>query len=43
MTREGVLRSHRKGREERADEVYYGILRQEWEKRSEASDDWGQV
>ena len=31
MTREGVLRSHRKGRGERVDEVYYGILRKEWE------------
>lgn len=31
MTREGVLRSHRKGRGERVDEVYYGILREEWE------------
>lgn len=32
MTREGVLRSHRKGRGERIDEVYYGLLRQEWER-----------
>ena len=32
MTREGVLRSHRKGREGRVDEVYYGLLRQEWER-----------
>ncbi len=31
MTREGVLRSHRKERGERTDEVYYGILREEWE------------
>ena len=31
MAREGVLRSHRKGREERVDEVYYGLLREEWE------------
>ena len=31
MTREGVLRSHRKVREERTDEVDYGILREEWE------------
>lgn len=31
MTREGVLRSHRKGREARVDEVYYGLLREEWE------------
>ena len=35
MTREGVLRSHRKVREERIDEVYYGVLREEWEKRRE--------
>ena len=33
MIREGVLRSHRKGRGERVDEVYYGILREEWEDR----------
>ena len=32
MTREGVLRSHSKGRGERVDEVYYGLLREEWEK-----------
>jgi ribosomal-protein-alanine N-acetyltransferase len=31
MTREGVLRSHSKGRGERIDEVYYGLLREEWE------------
>ena len=31
MTREGVLRSHRRVKEERRDEVYYGILRHEWE------------
>ncbi len=31
MVREGVLRSHRKGQEERVDEVYYGLLREEWE------------
>ena len=31
MIREGVLRSHRKGRGGRADEVYYGLLREEWE------------
>lgn len=36
MTREGVLRSHRKGRGERIDEVHYGLLRQEWEQRAEA-------
>jgi ribosomal-protein-alanine N-acetyltransferase len=33
MTREGVLRSHRKVRGERVDEVYYGILREEWEEQ----------
>ena len=33
MKREGVLRSHTKVPEERTDEVYYGILRQEWERR----------
>ena len=33
MTREGVLRSHRRERGERVDEVYYGILRNEWEER----------
>ena len=32
MTREGVLRSHRTVREDRIDEVYYGLLREEWEK-----------
>ena len=30
MTREGVLRSHIKARDGRADDVYYGILREEW-------------
>ena len=34
MTREGVFRSHKRGRGERIDEVYYGILREEWDKRS---------
>ena len=29
MTREGVLRSHSKGRGERIDEVYSGLLREE--------------
>ena len=33
MTREGVLRSHRRGRGERIDSVLYGILREEWEER----------
>ena len=32
MTREGVLRSNGKLREEHVDEVYYGILRDEWER-----------
>ena len=32
MTREGVLRSHGKGRDGRVDEFHYGILREEWEK-----------
>ena len=34
MTHEGILRSHRKGMDERIDEVYYGILREEWEEHS---------
>ena len=33
MTREGMLRSHRRFRDERVDDVYYGLLREEWEKR----------
>ncbi len=33
MTREGVLRSHVKGRDERIDDVYCGLLREEWEER----------
>ena len=32
MTREGRLRSHRKLRNERVDDVYYGLLREEWER-----------
>jgi RimJ/RimL family protein N-acetyltransferase len=32
MTREGVLRSHRILRGERQDVVYYGLLREEWER-----------
>ncbi|MDE2944324.1 MAG: GNAT family N-acetyltransferase [Gemmatimonadota bacterium] len=32
MTREGMLRSHRTLREERVDDVYYGLLREEWER-----------
>lgn len=35
MVREGVLRSHRLGRGERVDEVHYGVLRDEWERRTE--------
>ena len=31
MTREGVLRSHTKTQDGRADQVFYGILRTEWE------------
>ena len=31
MTREGTLRSHRTFRDERIDDVYYGLLRKEWE------------
>ena len=31
MTREGVLRSHTRLRDEHFDDVYYGILRDEWE------------
>ena len=34
MTREGVLRRHRKARDGRADDVYYGILRDEWESKA---------
>ena len=34
MTREGVLRSNRKREGEYLDDVYYGILRDEWEARS---------
>jgi len=33
MVREGVLRSHRRGRGERIDSVLYGILRHEWEEQ----------
>ena len=32
MAREGMLRSHRRLRDERIDDVYYGLLREEWEK-----------
>ena len=31
MTREGVLRGHRKSRDEHIDDAYYGILRTEWD------------
>ena len=30
MTREGVLRRHIKRHQERIDDVYYGVLREEW-------------
>ena len=30
MTREGVLRRHIKRHDERIDDVYYGVLREEW-------------
>ena len=33
MTREGLMRSHRVFQGERTDEVYYGILRDEWQGR----------
>ena len=36
MRREGVLRSHRKERGDRANEVYYGVLREEWGERRKA-------
>ena len=32
MTREGLLRGHRMLRDERVDEVHYGLLREEWER-----------
>lgn len=32
MIREGVLRSHDKPRDERVDDAYYGVLREEWER-----------
>ena len=34
MTREGMLRSHRTIRDERVDDVYYGLLREEWQARA---------
>jgi ribosomal-protein-alanine N-acetyltransferase len=37
MQREGLLRSHVLRRGERADRVYYGILRSEWETARQAS------
>jgi ribosomal-protein-alanine N-acetyltransferase len=41
MTREGILRSHRRAREGRSDRIYYGILREDWEAAS-ADDSGGQ-
>ncbi len=35
MKREGVLRSNRKLRGERVDDILYGLLREDWESRSE--------
>ena len=32
MAREGVLRGHNKLRDEHVDDVYYGVLRDEWER-----------
>ena len=32
MAREGVLRDHYKSRDEYVDSVYYGVLRDEWER-----------
>ena len=32
MVREGVLRGHEKPRDEYVDDVYYGVLREEWER-----------
>ena len=32
MDREGVLRGHNKLRDEHVDDVYYGVLREEWER-----------
>ena len=37
MTREGVLRGHHKARNEREDVVYYGVLREEWERMPESA------
>lgn len=31
MKYEGTLRSHRRSGDERVDDVYYGLLREEWE------------
>ena len=33
MAREGVLRGHNKLRDEHVDDVYYGVIRREWERR----------
>ena len=32
MTREGVLQGHRKARDEHVDDIYYGVLREEWDR-----------
>ncbi len=32
MTREGLLRGHRKARDEHVDDIYYGVLREEWDR-----------
>ena len=37
MTREGVLRSHTRLRDEHFDDVYYGILRDEWQQTMDKS------
>ena len=39
MTREGVLRSHRKVEDRRINEVYYGILREKWEEHRREMND----
>ena len=36
MAREGVLRSHTRLRDEYFDDVYYGILRDEWQQTMDA-------
>ena len=37
MTREGVLRGHRRVRDEHVDDVCYGVLREAWERMREGS------